>query len=562
MRRFTWLLLLSACLVFLFAGSASATMWTLMHQDAENADDLLSLSIIDEQNLFFTSDKLWYDPEDIFDMGTYQWVFHSVDGGATLEPRYQWEMNFGPEFGYSLITAQDIVMMSPTEGYLCGMYSEGGLFPSIGNMRPWVARSADGGYTWNIMDGFESGGITNAYGFSTMGFVTATKAFAFATSKIAYKSENGGASWAKIPNLPSNYSSPIPLDPGNELRHFEIASDTDLYVTAAYVYSESYYYYGTGDDDDAVGDDDDDETKGAGNKEALEGGENGELFYSGDGGNTWSVIFTYEDGGYYEAGFPKVRFFDEDHGWLTVVGIDESDKQVTDILYTTNGGTTWNKGDLPTDTDTFGAPGDYVMYDVAMYKADKGYAVGYNPTNYISVVLKTEDGGETWLPDDYSGLGELRGVEMMDNRHGWAYGGHMTVVSFFNDSNEAPVADAGPDRSVNPGATLALDATASYDPDDDEITYYWELVDGPTVVLDDPTLATPTFTTLNEDARYTFQLVVSDWAADSAPDTVEVVAGNPTDDDDDTGDDDDTIGDDDDDDDDNDDKDEDSSCCG
>ena len=562
MKRFSWLVLLAACFALMLAGPAFATKWTLMNYDTENDSNINAMSVVDEQNLFLASDHIYYDPDDIFDLGQYQWVFHSADGGATLEARYSWDMEFGEHFGYSMITAKDIVMISATEGYISGSWSDGGLFPSIGNMTGWVARTADGGYTFTMMDGF-TGGLTETHDLEALGFLGANKAFAFGTTKYSFRSENGGATWSRMANLPSNYSSPIPLDPGNELRDLAFDGGGGVYVCAAYAYSSSDDDDYDADDDDTA--DDDDDTKEGKYFDLLEGSEDGELIFSPDEGNTWSVIYTYEDAGYLEGGFANVEFLDADHGWMTAIGyVDDGTKAtaaVTDILYTTDGAKTWKKGQLPTDEGGFGAPGEYVIYDVAMYNLERGWAVGYNQIDGQSVILGTTDGGETWEADDYLDYGELRVVKVLDNRHAYAAGGHLAVVSFFNDENLPPVANAGPDRNVNPGATLALDGTGSSDPDGDEITYYWELVDGPTVTLDDPTLATPTFTTLAEDARYTFQLVVSDWAADSTPDTVEIVAGSPSDDDDDDSDDD--SGDDDDSaDDDDDDSEEDTGCCG
>jgi hypothetical protein len=58
--------------------------------------------------------------------------------------------------------------------------------------------------------------------------------------------------------------------------------------------------------------------------------------------------------------------------------------------------------------------------------------------------------------------------------------------------NQAPVADAGPDQTVEcaGGVTeVTLDGTGSSDPDGDTLTYSWS---APGVVFDDPTSATPT----------------------------------------------------------------------
>lgn len=61
--------------------------------------------------------------------------------------------------------------------------------------------------------------------------------------------------------------------------------------------------------------------------------------------------------------------------------------------------------------------------------------------------------------------------------------------------NEPPVANAGPDQSVecssHDGALLVMDGTGSSDPDMDMLTYAWT---APGIVFDDPTSETPTAT--------------------------------------------------------------------
>jgi hypothetical protein len=77
-----------------------------------------------------------------------------------------------------------------------------------------------------------------------------------------------------------------------------------------------------------------------------------------------------------------------------------------------------------------------------------------------------------------------------------------------------PIADAGPDQTVNEGDTVMLDGSNSSDPDDGIASYLWtQLPGGTTVTLSDPTAAQPTFVTPPVDATtmvLTFQLTVTD----------------------------------------------------
>lgn len=94
-------------------------------------------------------------------------------------------------------------------------------------------------------------------------------------------------------------------------------------------------------------------------------------------------------------------------------------------------------------------------------------------------------------------------------------------------ANTPPVADAGPDQSVETGTGVTLDGTGSSDPDGDAFTYAWTLTTVPatsTAALADPTSAMPTFVA-DLDGEYIAELVVNDGTDDSAPDTVTITAG-------------------------------------
>src|SRR6185295_14717479 len=75
--------------------------------------------------------------------------------------------------------------------------------------------------------------------------------------------------------------------------------------------------------------------------------------------------------------------------------------------------------------------------------------------------------------------------------------------------NDPPIADAGPDQTNVPAGTVALDGSASYDPDSDPITFQWIQEGGPQVTLTSPTTSRPTFTAAAGQS-YTFRLVVKD----------------------------------------------------
>lgn len=90
-------------------------------------------------------------------------------------------------------------------------------------------------------------------------------------------------------------------------------------------------------------------------------------------------------------------------------------------------------------------------------------------------------------------------------------------------SGGPPLCGAGPDQIVDEGAQVALDGSASSDPDGTPLSFAWRQLSGPAVTLADPSGATPAFTapTLASDAALVFELTVDD-GLDAAVDLVTI----------------------------------------
>ena len=93
--------------------------------------------------------------------------------------------------------------------------------------------------------------------------------------------------------------------------------------------------------------------------------------------------------------------------------------------------------------------------------------------------------------------------------------------------NNAPVADAGSDQTVDAGDAVSLDGGGSGDPDGDALTYAWTQTSGPGVTLSDASSASPGFTAPSADATLVFSLTVNDGTEDSAADTVTITVVVP-----------------------------------
>ena len=91
-----------------------------------------------------------------------------------------------------------------------------------------------------------------------------------------------------------------------------------------------------------------------------------------------------------------------------------------------------------------------------------------------------------------------------------------------------PIADAGPDQTVNQNQLVTLDGSGSHDLDLDPLTYLWlqAASDPIQVILSDPTAVNPSFTApsgLSQDTALTFNLVVNDGHIDSEVDSVVIM---------------------------------------
>ena len=103
--------------------------------------------------------------------------------------------------------------------------------------------------------------------------------------------------------------------------------------------------------------------------------------------------------------------------------------------------------------------------------------------------------------------------------------GPDSVSIHVTNLNQIPVANAGPDQTVNEHAAVTLNGTLSTDPDLDALQFTWTQTAGPLVTLTGGTTVSPTFTAPAVGAggaTLTFQLVVSDGQASSAADSVTV----------------------------------------
>lgn len=137
------------------------------------------------------------------------------------------------------------------------------------------------------------------------------------------------------------------------------------------------------------------------------------------------------------------------------------------------------------------------------------------------------------IPDGaiaYAPKAGTTGLETFAIQAGDGRGG--TVVRSFNITLAGagtPTANAGPDQTVNQGAPVLLDGSASTDPDAGQaatLKYQWTQTGGPAVALSGAASQKPSFTAPKRGATLVFTLQVTDADGKTATDQVNIVVQN------------------------------------
>jgi hypothetical protein len=90
--------------------------------------------------------------------------------------------------------------------------------------------------------------------------------------------------------------------------------------------------------------------------------------------------------------------------------------------------------------------------------------------------------------------------------------------------NHPPIVNAGPDQIVKEKSNVDLSGLGSSDPDGDTLAFSWKQTQGPTVVLNNPSSATPSFTApeVDDDTVLMFELTVNDGFGGKSTDSVKI----------------------------------------
>ena len=287
----------------------------------------------------------WIDdgcPEDAFEAG----------------PKMAWRRTNAPD---ASSRTDDIWFVDPQRGWAA-------------NSNGKIIFTDDGGDSW-----IDQLSDPDVY-FRCLGFVDDKTGWAgtLTSGKRLFNTNNGGATWTQVNNLPDNQPSAI--------------------CGISVVSNEVVYASGTNFPNRPTG-----------------------IYKTTDGGKNWTAI----DMEPWADMLIDCYFTDENTGWVVGGNIDQDEQQIRDnsfpvVLKTTDGGTTWeNKLASISDDLVKGEWGWKIQFlnDRIGFVSLEAFDVG--------AILKTTDGGENWerIPiNDPQQNANLEGVGFIDENVGWVGG--------------------------------------------------------------------------------------------------------------------------------------------
>jgi hypothetical protein len=159
--------------------------------------------------------------------------------------------------------------------------------------------------------------------------------------------------------------------------------------------------------------------------------------------------------------------------------------------------------------------GSLVTLDGSNSTDPDGHIIAYHWEQITGTPMTLSDNAAvrvTFTASDGDLAGESLGFELMVTDNLGLQNTDRVTVNITSE-NQPPMADAGPDRTVNQGELVTLDGSGSYDPDGQIVSYLWRQIRGTVMELSDTEVARPTFTaTLSamKSESLTFELMVTD----------------------------------------------------
>lgn len=280
---------------------------------------------------FVTADEGWITGKSTgFGNDRYGFVLHTTNGGNT----WTRQATFASAGNFANGYAYDILMLGPNHGFITGQF-DGGIMQT-GNGSSWIHRtdfispdSSNGWLPWPLGVTASKSGAVILYDNITMNI-----------------SIDGGVHWYDENNV--NFQSQIT----GQIKQIAFGSGSNGYLCAY------------------------DEVEGS------------QVFKTTDNGFNWNEMNISQFSGQFEV--RSVAAFGTDYCWLA--GIDREGEEQAMILFTTNGGASWQKATTPESVV------GHNLKTIWFNDENHGYAAGglVNMTGITTGILETNDGGQTW----------------------------------------------------------------------------------------------------------------------------------------------------------------------
>jgi photosystem II stability/assembly factor-like uncharacterized protein len=141
------------------------------------------------------------------------------------------------------------------------------------------------------------------------------------------------------------------------------------------------------------------------------------MFITRDAGQTWEEIQIYKSGDFRNAvpEFLSIRFSDKKRGFVIGSLLNKADQVIDSLLLRTeDGGDTWQRVVVPSRKE---------LFHLDFNGGSHGWIVGDE-----GVILVTEDGGSTWTTQRSGVKRALFNVDFRDDYNGYAVGGGGTIL--------------------------------------------------------------------------------------------------------------------------------------
>jgi photosystem II stability/assembly factor-like uncharacterized protein len=283
-----------------------------------------------------------------------------------------------------------------------------------------VGRTRDGGRTWRFESGIVPGADRGA-GLGRIQFRDSLRGWATAADAQVLLTVDGGETWRPVRLPRGGYIHDLQFDAGGEgwaggtqIAHTEDGGET--WHTLFRSESENGYV----------------SANAIRFLDASRGwlvGQAGSLMRTDNGGADWSAVMLPLAAGEHPTLW-DITFLDARLGWVAGEG--------GCIFHTADGGNTWvrqergvpivraipagepRRHDVRPELET--EPDRLTVSVVRFSDARRGWAVGYYRDVAEGIVLRTDDGGDTWSTEHIQPGEQLRSLFVLDREHAWAAG--------------------------------------------------------------------------------------------------------------------------------------------